>query len=72
MQYILSILTHQNTPLPDDIADQARLILEKNNCSHEGQRWLSLIWRLRSHSALNQALKMPKLSSKVLPISKLM
>lgn len=41
MQYILSILTHQNTPLPDDIADQARLILEKNNCSHEGQRWLS-------------------------------
>ena len=41
MQYILSILTNHQTPLPDDIAPQAARILKAHGLSDDGHRWLS-------------------------------
>jgi len=41
MQYILSILTHPQTPLPDDIASQAVAVLASHGLEDDGHRWLS-------------------------------
>jgi len=41
MQYILSILTHPQTPLPDDIASQAAAVLASHGLEDDGHRWLS-------------------------------
>ena len=41
MQYILSILTHPQTPLPDDMASRAATVLASHGLADDGHRWLS-------------------------------
>ena len=41
MQYILSILTHPETPLPADLPQHAQEVLARHGLEDEGHRWLS-------------------------------